>query len=99
MGFITGRESCSEYKVVVIIKTLPNYLQVEFREIQIKRRKISHLEEDAGAVFCDPLKQLGHLNMWEIRNHGPPPVNTETITQIVYDDTYSQIPPHDYLNQ
>ena len=34
-------------------------------------------------------KILNHLNMWEISNHGPPPVNTETITQIVYDDTYS----------
>ncbi len=94
-----GQKYCPECKQVVITKALPNYSQVEFREIQIKRRKISHLEEDAGAVFCDPLKQLGHLNMREIRNHGPPPVNTETITQIVYDDTYSQIPPHDYLNQ
>jgi hypothetical protein len=40
-------------------------------------------------------KILKHLNMWGIRNHGPLPVNTETITQIVYDDTYSQIPPYD----
>ena len=27
------------------------------------------------------------------------PGNTETITQIVYDDTYSQIPPYDYWTQ
>ena len=44
-------------------------------------------------------KILKHLNMWEIRNHGPLPVNTETITQIVYDDTYSQIPPYEYWTE
>ena len=41
-------------------------------------------------------KILKHLNTWETRNHGPPPVSTETITQIVYDGAYSQIPPYDY---
>jgi len=44
-------------------------------------------------------KILKHLNMYEFRNHGHPPVNTETITQIVYDDTSSQILPYDYWAQ
>ena len=32
-------------------------------------------------------------------NKNFPPVNTETITQVVYDDTYSQILPYDYWTQ
>ena len=33
---------------MVITRALPNYSQVEYREIQIKRRKTSHMEEDGG---------------------------------------------------
>ena len=33
---------------MVITKALPNFSQVEYREIQIKRRKIGHLEIDGG---------------------------------------------------
>ena len=44
-------------------------------------------------------KILKHLNMWKIRNHEPPPVNTETIAQIVNDDKYFQILPYDCWTQ
>jgi len=41
-------------------------------------------------------KILKHLNLWETHNHDPPKKPTGEIRQIVYDDTYSQVPPFDY---
>ncbi len=43
-----GQKYCPECKQVVITKALPNYSQVEYRDILVKRRKICHLEEDGG---------------------------------------------------
>jgi len=43
-----GQKYCPECKQVVITKALPNYSQIEFKGIQGKRRKITHLEEDGG---------------------------------------------------
>jgi hypothetical protein len=35
-------------------------------------------------------------NLWETHNHDPPKKPAGEIRQIVYDDTYSQVPPFDY---
>ena len=35
-------------KEIVITKALPNYTQIEYRGILVKRRKIVHREEDGG---------------------------------------------------
>ncbi len=43
-----GQKYCPECKQVVITKALSNYSQVEYRNILVKRRKISHMEEDGG---------------------------------------------------
>ena len=43
-----GLKYCPECKEVVVTKALSNYSQVEYRGILVKRRKIGHLEEDAG---------------------------------------------------
>jgi UDP-glucose 4-epimerase len=41
-------------------------------------------------------KILKHLGIWDTHNHDPPQKPAEKIRQIVYDDTYSQVPPFDY---
>ena len=43
-----GRKYCPECREVVETKAFPNYSQVDYRGIQVKRRKIGHLEEDGG---------------------------------------------------
>jgi hypothetical protein len=43
-----GKKYCPKCEEVVEKKALSNYSHVEFRGIQIKRRRISHLEEDGG---------------------------------------------------
>ena len=43
-----GQKYCPECKEVEVTKALSNYLQVEYRGILVKRRKIGHLEEDGG---------------------------------------------------
>jgi len=43
-----GMKYCPECQKVVLTKALSNYLQVDFKGIQGKRRKIVHLEEDSG---------------------------------------------------
>jgi len=40
-------------------------------------------------------KILEHLDLWDTRNHDPPPTVRSNI-KLVYDDAYSQIPPYDY---
>jgi hypothetical protein len=44
-------------------------------------------------------KILKHLGLWETHNHDPPPQNSSHISNITYDDSYSQIPPYDYWIQ
>lgn len=41
-------------------------------------------------------KILMHLNLWETRNHDPPKNKSPYIHELVYDDSYSQIPQYDY---
>jgi hypothetical protein len=43
-----GQKYCPECKQVVTTKALPEYTQVQYRGILVKRRKIVHLEEDGG---------------------------------------------------
>jgi hypothetical protein len=43
-----GQKYCPECKEVEVTKALSNYLQVEYRGILAKRRKIGHLEKDGG---------------------------------------------------
>jgi len=43
-----GKKYCPNCKEVVETKALPDYTQVEYRGILVKRRKIGHLEEDGG---------------------------------------------------
>jgi hypothetical protein len=43
-----GKKYCPECNEVVLTKALPEYSQVEFRGILVKRRKIKHLKEDGG---------------------------------------------------
>jgi len=44
-------------------------------------------------------KILKHLGVWGAHNHDPPKRTTEITGQIVYDDTYSQVPSFDYWSQ
>ncbi|WP_155310521.1 transposase [Desulfosarcina ovata] len=44
-------------------------------------------------------KILKHLDLWEIRNHGPPDRDPTHIPELTYDDDYSQIPTVDYWIQ
>lgn len=37
-------------------------------------------------------KILVHLNLWDIRNHDPPPKTHVQFPELTYDDTYSQLP-------
>jgi hypothetical protein len=46
-----GQKYCPECREVVVTKALSNYSQVEFRGIQVKRRKIGHLKEDGGCGY------------------------------------------------
>ena len=44
-------------------------------------------------------KILRHLGLWDIRNHDPPqPVTSDSIPDLVYDFSDSQIPAADYWN-
>ena len=43
-----GMKYCPNCKKVVVTKALPNYSQIDFKGVQVKRRKIVHLEEDGG---------------------------------------------------
>ena len=44
-------------------------------------------------------KILRHLGLWDIRNHDPPqPVTSDSIPDLVYDFSDSQIPAVDYWN-
>ena len=43
-----GLKYCPNCKKVVVTKALPNYSQIEFRGILVKKREIAHLEEDSG---------------------------------------------------
>ena len=46
-----GLKFCPNCKEVVVTKVFPNYSQIEYRGILVKRRKIGHLEEDNGCGF------------------------------------------------
>ncbi len=41
-----GTKFCPNCREVVITRALPNYSQIEFRGIMVKRREIIHREED-----------------------------------------------------
>ena len=43
-----GTKFCPICNEVVITRALPNYSQVEYRGIMVKRREILHREEDEG---------------------------------------------------
>ena len=43
-----GMKYCPNCKEVVVTKALGSYSQVDFNGVPVKRRKISHLEEDGG---------------------------------------------------
>ena len=46
-----GLKFCPNCKEVVVTKVFPNYSQIEYRGILVKRRKIGHLKEDNGCGF------------------------------------------------
>jgi len=46
-----GLKYCPNCKQVVVTKALPNYTQVEYRGILVKKREIAHLEEDGGCNY------------------------------------------------
>ena len=54
-------------------------------------RVISILE--AGPIIK---KILENLDLWDTRNHDPPPEDDSHISELVYDDSDSQIPQYDY---
>ncbi len=41
-------------------------------------------------------KILEHLDLWDTRNHDPPAEDDPHIPELVYDDSDSRIPQHDY---
>ena len=43
-----GTKFCPICKEVVITRALPNYSQIEFQDILVKKREILHREEDEG---------------------------------------------------
>ena len=43
-----GMKYCPNCKEVVVTKALGSYSQVDFIGVQVKRRKIAHLDEDGG---------------------------------------------------
>ncbi|MDX9788743.1 MAG: transposase [Desulfobacterales bacterium] len=43
-------------------------------------------------------KILLHLNLWDTRNHDPPPESPSYIPELTCDDSDSQIPAYDYWN-
>ena len=43
-----GLKFCPMCQKIVVTKALPNYSQIEFRGILVKKREIAHLEEDDG---------------------------------------------------
>ncbi len=48
---VMGRKYCPECREVVETKALPNYTQIEFRGILVKKREIAHLKEDGGCGY------------------------------------------------
>jgi hypothetical protein len=42
---------------------------------------------------------LKHLNLWETRNHDPPVKDIKHTPELIYDDSYSQVPEVDYWDQ
>ena len=48
---------------------------------------------DAGPIAK---KILEHLDLWDTRNNDPPPEDDSHISELVYDDSDSQIPQYDY---
>ncbi len=58
---------------------------------QNQMRLVSILE--AGPIVK---KILEHLDLWDTRNHDPPPEDCPHIAELVYDDSDSQIPQYDY---
>ena len=44
-------------------------------------------------------KILKHLGLWETNNHDPPARNPTYISELTYNDDYSQIPAVDYWLQ
>ena len=47
-----GMKYCPNCRQVVLTKVLQNCLQINFKGIRGKRRKIVHLEEDGGCGHC-----------------------------------------------
>ncbi len=43
-----GTKYCPVCREVVETKALPDYKQIEYRGILVKKRKIIHMEEDGG---------------------------------------------------
>ena len=41
-------------------------------------------------------KILVHLGLWDIRNHDPPSLSSDTIHDFIIDESYSQLPQTDY---
>ncbi len=39
---------------------------------------------------------LRHLGLWDIRNHDPPQPDPVYISELIYDDSDSQVPAFDY---
>ena len=54
-------------------------------------RSISILE--AGPTVK---KILEHLDLWDVRNHDPPAEDDPHISELVYEDSDSQIPQNEY---
>ena len=55
---------------------------------------ISFIDQDALIE-----RILRHLGLWETRNHGPPAKSATHIPELIYDDSYSQLPPNGYWLQ
>ncbi len=45
------------------------------------------------------LKILKHLNLWDTIIYDPPAKKTDHISELFYDDSFSQIPETDYWSQ
>ncbi len=44
-------------------------------------------------------KILKHLNLWDTNIHDPPAKKADHISELFYDDSFSQIPETDYWSQ
>ena len=58
---------------------------------QGRMRVIAFIEDDNVIR-----KILVHLGLWDIRNHDPPSLNSDTIHDFIIDESYSQLPQTDY---